>query len=457
MPHDLDAEASILGGIMLKNEVLALLPALEPDDFYDPKHKLIFGVMRNLEAKVMPIDAVTVSAQLRDQGRLDAIGGIGYLGELQLRVPTVDNVEVYAKLVTDKRISRDVMLMLQTLLDEGYSEHSDIRDGEDYIHAVTSSLMLIRTHGEVAITSIGALAAEEGARVLADLETRARGERVYSGVPTGFMAVDERIGGNPIGVMTLYIARPGTGKTTFGMAMSKAAKEIADMDSVLCSWEDRGQSFGQRGLAQETGIGTEKLRARKIHPDDMAALRSGIEWAQRRRTELFLDCCGMEVEQFIRRIRREQVRRKIAGQKPIRQVVVDYIQKMPLPKWARSRDEGVGHISRVLSTFAATDDLAVVVMSQLNRESEKRDDHRPRMSDIRDSGSLEQDGKVIFGIYYPHGYEPQKYNASDVYLIVLKNAQGEAMGEIGLHWDRATHAIYNSEIDYQHARAMRGR
>lgn len=457
LPHSLDAEASILGGVLIRNEVLALLPDVEVDDFYDMRHKVVWQSMRNLAAKSMPIDVVTLEVEIESTGKLDAIGGVGFLGELAIRVPTVDNVVVYAEIVTDKRIRRDVMLTLNELFEEGYKDYSDIQSGEDYINMVTAALMRIRTRSESPVKSIGELLHEEGQRIVKDMEKKARGERVFSGVPTGFMAVDERIGGNPIGIMVMFIARPGTGKTTFAMAMAEASKRIADMDTLIVSYEDQGESFGQRGLAQETGIGTERLRARKLDTgNDLAALTHGMS-RMKHRSEQLLFAGGMEVEQLVRRIRREQLRRQMIGLKPFRQIIVDYVQKMPIPKWARNRDEGIGYISRILSTFAATDQLAVVVMSQLNRESEKRDDHRPRLSDIRDSGSLEQDGKVIYGIYYPYGYDPKNHDPGDVSLIVLKNAQGEAMGEIGLYWDRATHAIYNSRLDYQHARSMRGR
>lgn len=451
LPHNISAEASILGGIIIRNEVLALLPNLEVDDFYDMKHKIVFGAIRALEAAQTPIDVVTLEREIERQGKLEAIGGIAFLGELALKVPTAENVEFYTNIVVDCRLRRDLGIRLSEIIEAIYQ---DEETGEQLIHDTSSMLMRLRTGKDVQITTIGELAMDEYRRATIDIDARARGERVYAGVPTGFVALDERCGGHPIGVMTLYIARPATGKTTFAMSVCKSAKEIADMDSLLCSYEDRGQSFGQRALGQETGIATERIRARKLTREDMADFNEGAHRAARR-TEGFMDCAGLTVEQLVRRVRRENLRRQMAGQKPLRQIVVDYIQKMPLPEWARTRDEGVGHISRVLSTFAATDDLAVVAMSQLNREAEKRDDHRPRMSDIRDSGSLEQDGKLILGIYYPYQYEPKDHRQSDVYLLVLKNAQGEALSEIPLYWERATHAIYNSAIDYQHARASR--
>lgn len=453
LPRRLTAEASILGGILLRPEVLALLASLETDDFYDMRHKIVFEAIRTLEAASKPIDVAMVETEIERAGKLEAIGGVAFLGELALRVPTPENVEAYAAEVINARVLRDVALRLSEIIEEIYLDDST---GDEILHLTTKALMDIRTGKEDPIVTMGSLAAEELRRVSADVDARARGELVYAGVPTGIVAIDDRCGGNPIGVMTLVIARPATFKTSVAMAFARASKRIADMDSLLCSYEDRGHSFGQRALAQESGYATERIRARKIEPEVFSDFQRGAARALRR-DESFLDCNGMTVEQLVRRVRRENVRRQTMGKPRLKQILVDYIQRMPTPEWARTRDEGVAHISRVLSTFAATDDLAVVAFCQLNREVEKRDDHRPRLSDIRDSGSLEQDGKMIYGIYYPCKYDPKNHDESELYLIVLKNAQGAANGEIRLFLDPATHSIHNTALDYQQVRAMRGR
>jgi replicative DNA helicase len=454
LPHRPAAEASILGGVLLRPEVLALLSTLEPDDFYDPRHKIVFEAIRGLEAASKPIDVVTLETEIERMGKLEAIGGVAFLGELALRVPTADNVEAYAADVVDARVLRDVAVRLSEIVEEIYLDDTS---GEEIIHLTNASLMQIRVAAEAPVLTMGQLAATEADRVVADVQARARGELVYAGVPTGVSAIDERCGGNPIGVMTLVIARPATFKTSVAMSFAKAAKTIADMDSLLCSYEDAGLSFGQRALAQETGFATERIRARKLDAGaDLGAFVRGAGRAMARQ-ESFLDCSGWSVEQLVRRVRRENVRRVSLGKPRLRQILVDYIQKMPTPEWARTRDEGVSHISRVLSTFASTDDLAVVAFCQLNRDVEKRDDHRPRLSDIRDSGSLEQDGKMIYGIYYPCKYDAKNHDESELYMLVLKNAQGAAGGELRLYLDAPTHSIYNSALDYQQARAMRGR
>ena len=453
LPNNRDAEASILGGVILRNEALALLPDTETGDFYDSKHKVVFEAIRNLEAAQTPIDVVTLEREIEKVGKLDAVGGIAFLGELALRVPTVDNVEAYAKIVKETAITRAVIITLSQWVDEGVM---GLIEGEDFVQAVTSSLMQIKTGGEAPIATLAQLIAKEAMRLEADVKARAEGKNVFTGVPTGITALDDRVGGNPTGIMSLVIGRPGMGKSTISMQYAKASKRIADEETLIASYEDSGESFGQRGLAQESGFATDLIRARRISPDEIIGI--GAQHAAKHdRSEALLAANGMTVEQLARRMRRENIRRRSIGKKPFKQLIVDYIQKMPMPEWSRSRDDGISHISTVLCGIAAAETMAVVGMCQLNREIEKRDDHRPRLSDIRDSGSLEQDGKFICGLYHPYSYDNQKYPEDELHLFVLKNHQGENHADIPLYWDRKTHAIYNTPLEYQYARsASRG-
>lgn len=277
---------------------------------------------------------------------------------------------------------------------------------------------------------------------------------VYTGVPTGVIALDNTVGGSPVELMTLWIARPAMGKSTVAMHISKSAKEITDEDSLLASYEDSGQSFGQRGLAQESGLATDLIRARRIGPDELIEIAAQREHS--RRGELLMSCSGMTVDALARRVRRENIRRASSGRKPLRRLIVDYLQKMPMPERVRSRDEGISYISSRLCQIAVAEKIAVDAMCQLNRESEKREDHQPRLSDIRDSGSLEQDGKLIVGLYHPWAYDHDEYPEEEYHLLVLKNHQGESHGDIQMFWDRKRHALYNTPLDYQRARIARG-
>lgn len=442
----------MLGGILLRNEVLALLSELETDDFYSMAHKIVFQAVRVLEAKAQPIDVVTIESEVNRVGKLEAIGGVGFLGELALKVPTIENVEAYAKLVIDCRIQRDVMLRLSDIIESGYTGE---KDGNALIQDATLALMTIRTGEDTRISTIGDLARDEGERLLADYEARDRGESVYTGVPTGIIGIDSRIGGHPIGVMTIYAARPGQGKSVAAMMVAAAAKRIADMDTLIVSIEDSAQSFGQRALAQESGVSTEHIRARTISRADVTPVLRGMQRAKKTRGEMFVHCPGFEVEEIVRLVRKRNMLRQMRGEKPIRQLIVDYLQKIKMPRWARNAEQAVGHISNTLSTLAATDQMAVVSMVQLNREVEKRDDHVPRLADLRDSGQLEQDGKLIFGVHHPWSYDQEAAFEYLWQLYVLKNANGKSQFKLDLYWDRETHSIYDSELDYQQARIAR--
>lgn len=453
LPHSPDSEASILGGILLRNEVLSQLDTLETEDFYDLKHRVVFQAIRNLEAAARPIDVVTLENEIAKAGKLEAIGGVAFLGELTLRVPTADNVEAYARIIVDKRIARDVIQMLSDVMDEAYA---DGIEGEQLCHDISAALNAIRTREDEPIVTMAELISREARKALEDAEARLAGKAVYVGVPTGFAALDHNVGGVPIGIPTLVIARPGNGKTTIAMALAAASNRIAGMDSLLVSYEDSGQSFAQRGIAQESGLSTELIRARRLGTDDVVELTAG--WAaSKSRTESFLSASGMTVEALVRRVRRENMRRKLAGKKPLRQVIVDYIQKIPNPPHARTRDEGLAYISQQLSTMAVREDCALVVCCQLNREVERRDDNIPRLSDIRDSGALEADGKLILGLRYPYYYDRDETLKNTLEVHCLKNHNGEAGRCIILFWDVKSNAVYDNELSYQHARALRRR
>lgn len=448
LPYDGNAEQSVIGGVLLSNETLAYLADLEVEDFYDHKCKVVFQAIRNLEAAHRPIDVVTLEAEISKTGKLEAIGGPAFLGECSLRVPTVDNVEEYARIVRTHHITRKVMVLLSDMLDEAFHGESD---GEQLVHDVTTAVLTIGTGGERPIQTMAELIAAEAEGIRRDLEAKASGQHVVSGVATGIAALDDKVGGHPISIPVLYIARPATGKTIVAMHVAEASQRLSRIHSLVASYEDRGQSFGQRGLARHSGIGTDLLRARRISADDLVMIAAGAA-AAGARGEGFLSASGMTAEALVRRVRRENLRRRHQGLPPVKQLIVDYVQKMPQPEHLRSRDEGISHISQVLSTAAVDEDMALVLMCQLNREVEKRDDHRPRLSDIRESGSLEQDGKLILGLYRPWTYEPNKYPEHELHVLGLKNHNGPPNFDITLWLDVQRHAIYNTQVEYGAAR-----
>lgn len=445
LPHNVDAEASVLGGVLLRNEILGMLDTLEIDDFYDNRHKVVFQAMRMLQAKHHPIDVVTIETEIERQGKLEAIGGIAFLGELAMRVPTPDNVEAYAEIVREKAVSRQVMLGLSELMEEGYSL---ALEGDALVAALNGLALHIRTAKETPIITMGEVIRREAAVLEEDLNRRARGEMAFAGVPTGIRTIDDLVGGWPLGLLSLVLARPAVGKTTYAMAMAENSNRFEET-SLLSSYEDLGRSFGQRGLAQGSGISTEVIRARNIRPHQHQALAKSIG-ASQLRTELFLAAVGMPVEKLIARVRRESLKRRSLKLPAIRAVHIDYLQKMPMPtaKTFSTKDQQIGHISAMLSNWAAEDDIAVIAYCQLNRGIEQRDDHRPRVSDIRDSGNLEQDGKFIIGLMRPINHDP-KADPCDLRALILKNHNGEQNLEIPLFIDLPTSKIFDTKFEYQ--------
>ena len=210
LPHSHALEQSVLGGIMLRNEVLALVPNLETDDFYSLTNKVVFAAIRDLEARSEPIDLATLEDRIAQMGKLDAIGGPAYLGELALRVPTPENAEAYARTLVDHRMKRDIASVIGSMLEEVYNGDTSAEQLLGDLHAALGG---IRGGREVPIHTLGDLIKAESDRLLADLDAREQGRMVYAGVPTGIVGIDDRIGGHPIGLMTVYAARPAVGKT----------------------------------------------------------------------------------------------------------------------------------------------------------------------------------------------------------------------------------------------------
>lgn len=452
LPNNSAAEKSILGGVFLRNEVLTLLPLLEPDDFYDLRHKVVFTAFRNLEAQSRPIDVVTIETELLRLGKLEAVGGVAFLGELALSVPTPDNVVAYAEIVRDHHVSRKTMLAIAEIMELGYSEEVG---GDKLVAMLASTALHIGQSREAPIVTMAEVINAEAKRIEIDLERKARGEFAFSGVPTGFHDIDENVGGWPLGLLSLVLSRPAVGKTTVAMNTCNTATNKFDEPSILVSYEDGGPSMGQRGIAQHANVDTQVIRARKINEVAFRALAEGVGKGQLRR-ELFLHAVGLNVEQLVARVRSENLRRKNSGLKKIRGVHIDHIGLIPEPshKIFPTRDQRLGHISRTLAVWAQQDDIAVVAYCQLNRDLEKRDDHRPRLSDIRDSGNLEQDGKFIVGLHRPWLYD-QALPKEDLRMFVLKNHNGEAAIEVPLWVDLPTNRIFDNGLDFSHWRGRR--
>ncbi len=386
-PHHLEAEASVLGGVLLSNDVLVQLDTLEVDDFYDIRHRVVWSAMRNLEAQSKPIDVVTIGAEVDRQGKLDAIGGYAFLGELAVRVPTASNVVAYAEVVQTKRRARDVIATANEIFERGFADHLDV---DAYLSESIAALARIdrakpqraRSAGDMVRTRIREL--EERAAA------RDRGEVVRNGAPSGIKALDEHVGGYPLGDLSIIGARPAMGKTAMAMAAVDATT-AAGMGAHVFSQEGGWRMYADRLLSRASKVPVSRLRSADLRSEDGLGLAIAST-AYAKRAWMFDDTANLTAGEIIRRVRKE--RRELGT----RLVVVDYVQ---IIKRTRGLEENAA-LDEIVTAFAQAaldDDIAYVVLSQLNRKVEERTDKRPTKSDLRGSGALEERPRLIVSPY----------------------------------------------------------
>lgn len=439
---DRQAEMAVLGGILLRPDLLATLPRLESDDFAHSDTRALFDAMRNCEADGVPIDTTMLGDQLRKAGKLEGADGYAFMGEVSLRCTTPDNVEHYAEILHRHRIARQFVLACGAAISAVTSGETE---GVEAVGELQSALIRIESNEQEdqRVTSFADLVRKEYGAIEDDLAARKRGEMAYAGMPTGLTNVDRKTGGCPFGLMTIVAARPGQGKTTLMMRLSWAAWHLGQDTPVVASYEDGGRSFGQRLIAQQSGVRTEVVRAREFEREQFDAIKRHTP-TMLERGDLLITASGMPVTELCRRVKALRRRRtgKIGEKRTIaRLVCVDYIQRIPLPPMNGSKSDRMGENSKRLVDLAATEDIAVIVGSQLNREIEKRAGGEPQLSDLRDCGELEADGKFVIA---PHRESP---HSSELKLHVLKNHNGESHFVADAFWHLATHTICNGPTD----------
>lgn len=386
--HNADCESSILGGILLRNEILHSLDTLRTDDFYDRKHQVVFEAMRNLEAAERPIDVVTVEAEIERAGKLDAIGGVAFLGELALRVPTVDNVVHYAREVQQLARVRRLTIAGSELVERSYDPDANPEELLAMANALLSKLDDARPNES---GSVGSFVKRRVRELEQQWEARARGEVIWSGAPTGVKALDKKIGGYPFGDVTIVAGRPGMGKTSFVMA-GVDATTTAGFGAHVFSPEGGWRMYADRCLSRAAGISVEKLRSGDVEPGQTRDIGAAMmRYALRANWELD-PTGGLSADEIVRRVRAKK------KQLRTRMVVVDYLNI--LRRDPRLNENAA--LEEIVNTFgqaAPNDDIAWVLLCQLNRDVEKRPDKRPNASDLRGSGALEQVARLIIGCY----------------------------------------------------------
>src|SRR3954463_9492235 len=434
LPHNLDAEASILGGILLRNEVLTQLDTLEVEDFYDHKHKVVFQAVRNLEASARPIDIVTLENEIAKAGKLEAIGGVAFLGELTLRVPTADNVMAYTEIVTDKHQARKLMLAAGEISEKGYEDGLEVRDYLDDAEAKIFEVTQRRDKsGPEPLKGLVK-------KVFSSLDERFKAEGGITGVPTGFNDLDLRTAGLQPTELVILAARPAMGKTSFAMSLAQnAATGENRWPCLVFSLEMSSTQLAERMLCSEARVDSSALRRGQLQRQDMTNLTYAA--ATLSKAPILIDDTPAlsirEVRARARRFRSDpSLFPKDGKGKKFGLILVDYLQLMRgSPQAAKaSREQEISEISRGLKSLAKELECPVLALSQLNRSLENRTDKRPQLSDLRESGAIEQDADVIMFIYRDVVYNKDAENPHIAEIILGKNRHG-ATGTVETHFE----------------------
>jgi replicative DNA helicase len=422
-PHNEEAEASVLGAILLTEQALdgvLLEVGLRPEDFYRPRHQLIFRAMIRLKEKAEPdaVDALTVSEDLRRAGELDKAGGEAFLHSLPTVVPAVGAVLDYAQIVKDHAILRSLLTATRDIQEEVLAHRGEPRELIERAEAVL--FRIGHDGGTAEMKSIEAILHEEIDR----LEELSRKDVGLTGTPSGFSDLDQLTGGFQPGNLIVVAARPSMGKSTLATNIAENAAIDHGIPVALFSLEMSETELAHRFIASQARVSSDDLRKGRVRGDRWPKVLNAVE--KLASAPIFLDdSSDIGVLEMRAKARRLHARHGLGL------IVVDYLQLVRPEGRSDSRVEQVGQISRGLKILARELDIPVVAVSQLSRAVEARNPPLPMLSDLRESGQLEQDADVVMFVYREDYYDEQSDRIGEADVIVAKHRNGP-IGKIAL-------------------------
>lgn len=390
-PQSLEAEMSILGGILIDNDAInRVLEMLTPDDFYRESHRKIFQAMMKLSDLREPCDLITMTDMLKKAGELEEIGGAAYLATLVDYVPTAANIAYYCKMVKEKSTNRKLISVATEIVSRGYDEQADVEDLLDKAQKEIYEISENKSRPQyVPVQAV----LKDAMNILKNLYDQ---KEHVTGVPTGYVDLDHKTAGFQPGNLIIVAARPSMGKTTLALNIAEYASanphNKKKTPTVIFSLEMGKEELVMRFLASIARVDFGRMRTGHFHDSDWPRLAQAAGIIHN--AKIFIDdspsISVLELRSKARRLKSEH---------DIGLVIVDYLQLMKGSNNPESRQQEISEISRSLKALAKELDVPVVALSQLNRELEKRADKRPMMSDLRESGAIEQDADVIMFVY----------------------------------------------------------
>ena len=421
-PHDVDAEQAILGSMLTDQDaVIDAMEVLKPEDFYREDNKYIYQSIINLYNRGEPIDIITVKAELTSMQKFEAVGGIEYLATLPDKVPLVANADKYIKIVEEKSILRQLIKAANEIQSVGYAQNEEIDNIVDQSEKMIFNIM--QGKNQKGYTQIKDVLVE----TFAELEKLYNQKETITGVPTGFADLDYKTAGLHNSDLILIAARPAMGKSAFVLNIATYAAINTKKPVVIFNLEMSKEQLVNRMLCSEAMVDSNKIRTGKIDEEDWIKLATAL--GPLSEAPIYIDDTpGISVAEIRAKCR------KLKLEKNIGLVVIDYLQLIQgSGKRNASREQEISEISRSLKILAKELDVPVIALSQLSRAAEARQDHRPMLSDLRESGAIEQDADIVMFLYRDDYYNPDSEKKNIAEIILAKHRAGST-GTVELLW-----------------------
>jgi replicative DNA helicase len=438
-PQNIEAEQAVLGAIFLDSSALTLASEiLIPEDFYRASHQKIFNAMLKVADKGEPVDLVTVTAELADAKMLEEVGGVSYLSELADSVPTAANVEYYARIVEEKSILRRLIRTATSIAQEGYTREDEV---DALLNEAEKKIMEVSQRKNAgAFQNIKDILVQTYDNI--EMLHNRKGE--ITGIPTGFIELDRMTAGFQRSDLIIVAARPSVGKTAFALNIAQNVATKTNENVAIFSLEMSAQQLVMRMLCAEGNINAQNLRTGKLTPEDWGKLTMAM--GSLSNAGIYIDDTpGIRISEIRAKCRR------LKQESGLGMVLIDYLQLIQGSGRNReNRQQEVSEISRSLKALARELEVPVIALSQLSRSVEQRQDKRPMMSDIRESGSIEQDADIVAFLYRDDYYDKESENKNIIEIIIAKQRNGP-VGTVQLAFIKEYNKFVNLERRFDDA------
>lgn len=438
-PQNIEAEQAVLGAIFLRPDTITLASErLMPEDFYRAAHQRIFDAMLALSEKNEPIDLVTVTAELKDRRLLEDVGGVSYLSELADSSPTAANIEYYSRIVDEKSLLRRLIRTATDIVTDGYSREDDVDAIMD--EAEKSILEVSQRRNTGAFIAIKDVLVQTYDNI--EMLQNRKGE--VTGIPSGFLELDRMTAGFQRNDFIIVAARPSVGKTAFALNIAQSIATKTEENVAIFSLEMGAQQLVMRMLCAEGNIDAQRLRTGRLTEEDWQKLTMAM--GSLSSAGIYIDDTpGIRVSEIRSKCRR------LKQDKGLGVILIDYLQLIQgSGRSGENRQQEVSEISRTLKALARELEVPVIALSQLSRGVESRQDKRPIMSDIRESGSIEQDADIVAFLYRDDYYNRESEDQNMIEIIIAKQRNGP-VGTVELAFIKE----YNKFVNLDHAHRER--